>query len=182
MYNIKIGEKMDIVKLEKAVELVKKVEEISPNKTNILLHLYKVKKDSGANIALAIGYRSRGYTRPLKDLRNRGLIKKVKRGFYEITLKGEEYINSILFPEFTEYPKEYRIKQIKKNYGEKMPEDLKFFVNLYKKEITSEEKAIKIESVNTAIFDVSIKKTKDGRIYLTDLGIKIAKGALSIWY
>lgn len=173
---------MSMVSVEKTIHLIEGVEDFSPTKTKILLYLFKVKRDTTSQIAKAINYGGGGYTRHLEALKDKGLIKRIARGLYEITIKGEEHIKSVVEPEFTDLPEEERRMRIIAVHGEKIPEDLIPYIELYKKGAVSKERAVspgKI-SIKGMVKDLEYKKI-DRKIYLTDIGVKIAKGAVGIW-
>jgi len=80
-------------------------------------------------------------------------------------------------------PEEEQIKIIK-SYSPKLEEDTKLLITLMEKGITSTKDAMKMRKtklIEKLLKQGQLKKTKDDRIYLTDFGYKIARGAKSIY-
>lgn len=80
--------------------------------------------------------------------------------------------------------REEEIKQIIKKHFPDMDEEEKLLMKLMEKNAVSKEKAVKIritKFMENLIKSNRLKKTKDGKIYLTDLGYGIACGAKKIY-
>ena len=80
--------------------------------------------------------------------------------------------------------REEEIKQIIKKHFPDMDEEEKLLMKLMEKNAVSKEKAVKIritKFMENLIKLNRLKKTKDGKIYLTDLGYGIACGAKKIY-
>jgi DNA-binding transcriptional regulator YhcF (GntR family) len=80
--------------------------------------------------------------------------------------------------------KEEEIKQIIKKHFPEMDEEEKLLIKLMGKNAISKGKAVKIritKFIENLIKLNRIEKTKDGKIYLTDLGYGIACGAKKIY-
>ena len=76
------------------------------------------------------------------------------------------------------------IKRIIKQHFPEMDEEEKTLLRLLEKNVTNRERAIKIritKFVENLIKLDRIKKTKEGKVYLTDLGFGIASGAKKIY-
>ena len=76
------------------------------------------------------------------------------------------------------------IKQIIKKHFPEMDEEEKLLIRLMEKNATSKEKAVKIritKFIENLIKLNRLRKTKDERIYLKDLGYGIACGAKKIY-
>jgi len=80
--------------------------------------------------------------------------------------------------------KEEEIKKIIKQHFPGMDEEEKMLIKLLDKNAVNKEKAIRLritKFVENLIKLSRIKKTKDGKIYLTDLGFGIASGAKKLY-
>jgi len=80
--------------------------------------------------------------------------------------------------------REKEIKQIIKKHFPDMDEEEKLLIKLMEKNAVSKEKAVKTritKFIENLIKLNRLKKTKDGKIYLTDLGYGIACGAKKLY-
>lgn len=80
--------------------------------------------------------------------------------------------------------KEKEIKEIIKKHFPEMDKEEKLLIKLLEKNATSKKRAVKIritKFIESLIKLNRLKKTKDGRIYLTNLGYGIACGAKKIY-
>lgn len=80
--------------------------------------------------------------------------------------------------------KKEEIKQIIRQHFPEMDEEEKLLIKLLEKNAVSKRKGIKIritKFVENLIKLERLKKTKDGRVYLTDVGYGIACGAKKIY-
>jgi hypothetical protein len=80
--------------------------------------------------------------------------------------------------------KEEEIKQIIKQHFPEMDKEERLLIRLLEKNATSKKKAVKMqitEFIEDLIKLGRLKKTKDGKIYLTNIGYGIACGAKKIY-
>jgi len=81
-------------------------------------------------------------------------------------------------------PEEEQIRIIRNDYFPEVGEEDVFLTKLLKVGATSREKAIKVKMkpfIKKGIDAKRYKKTNDGRLYLTSLGVMMARGALDIY-
>ena len=86
--------------------------------------------------------------------------------------------------DLTSYPMREQKKILKEEFGVKLEESDKLYIGLLEKKATTEKKALKIwenQTVKEGLKFRQLAKTKDGRVYLTELGQTIAKGAKTLF-
>jgi len=155
-----------------------------PKKTpeEILESIETVLMESKEPLSLnEISQRSRVYPSTLK--RYVGLIMRMQI-MPKIEVIETKAAKLVKLKELSSLPEEEQVKVIKSHFPFITP-DIEFLVGLLKEKALSPESAIQVKEsplIKKLLEQQHVIKTREGRIYLSETGRVIAKGAIEVYY
>lgn len=153
-----------------AVQIIEGITSCLAKNTDIALSPSEIARKTG------IHYESvKRYVKVIEDIQKAPSIETIK------TPKGELYkAKGLLF-----MPEDERLRYIRKKYMPEPREKDMMLVKLYKNKAFNAKNALMLKQnkiIEEGLRFKHFAKTKDGKIYLTELGKKIAEGALKMFY
>ncbi len=176
--------------LQNILNTVSNLENSKLHKTRIMLHLYRVGRDTSGNIASTLSYCGGGYTNYLRELADRGLIISIGRGVYQITEKGEKQVRKLMDQgEIIDRSLKDAIDGVRKEHGKILPMEFKVLLKLFQLDAVTPERGVelaKLDKEERLAFEAEMIKgftydTIKDKIYLTEYGAAMAEGAMKIW-